>query len=193
MGVTGFRFIVSLFTLKGLNFFNHLKQESMKRTFNQLLRVFMLFALVSVTVISCKPKIKDTDIESKIQANTALSSIVASVKDGVVTLSGEVKDDAEKAMVETTVKAIEGVKQVVNNCTIAPPPPPPAPPVITADDPLTKGITDALKDFPKVKATAADGVITVTGETTKAEWKKIKMALDALHPKKVIANELKIK
>jgi hypothetical protein len=64
---------------------------------------------------------------------------------------------------------------------------------IAADDPLTKGITDALKDYPTVKATAADGVITVTGETTKADWKKIKMALDALHPKKVTATDLKIK
>ena len=164
----------------------------MKRAFLQLLQVFLFAALVSVTVISCKPKIKDSDIEAKIQSNTALSGIVASVKDGVVTLSGEVKDDAEKAVVETAVKGIEGVKQVVNNCTIAPPPPP-APVEIAADDPLTKGITDVLKDYPTVKATAADGVITVTGETTKANWKKIKMALDALHPKKVTATDLKIK
>ena len=165
----------------------------MKRTFHQLLQVFLFASLVTVTAISCKPKIKDSDIEAKIQANTALSDIAASVKDGVVTLSGEVKDESEKTMVETAVKGIEGVKQVVNNCTIAPPPPPPAPVEIAADDPLTKGITDALKDYPTVKATAADGVITVTGETTKADWKKIKMALDALHPKKVTATDLKIK
>jgi len=164
----------------------------MKRTFHQLVQGFLLVALVSVTAIACKPKIKDSDIEAKIQANTALSGVVASVKDGVVTLSGEVKDDAEKAVVETAVKSIEGVKQVVNNCTMAPPPPP-APVEIAADDPLTKGITDVLKDYPTVKATAADGVITVTGETTKADWKKIKMALDALHPKKVTATDLKIK
>ena len=165
----------------------------MKRRINQLLQAVMFVTLIRYMTFSCKPKIKDTDIEAKIHANAALSNLTASVKDGVVTLSGEVKDDAEKSTVETAVKGIEGVKQVVNNCTVAPPPPPPAPPVIAADDPLTKGITDALKDFPKVKATAAEGVITVTGETTKAEWKKIKMALDALHPKKVIANELKIK
>ena len=164
----------------------------MKRTFHQLLQVFLFVSLVSVTAISCKPKIKDSDIEAKIQANTALSDIAASVKDGVVTLNGEVKDESEKTMVETAVKGIEGVKQVVNNCTIAPPPPP-APVEIAADDPLTKGIADALKDYPAVKATAADGVITVAGEATKADWKKIKMALDALHPKKVTATDLKIK
>ena len=164
----------------------------MKRTFHQLLQVFLFAALVSVTVFSCKPKIKDSDIEAKIQSNTALSGIVASVKDGVVTLSGEVKNDAEKGAVETAVQSIEGVKQVINNCTITPLPPP-APVEIAADDPLTKGINDALKDHPTVKATASDGVITVTGETTKADWKKIKMALDALHPRKVTATDLKIK
>lgn len=167
----------------------------MKRTLHRLLASSLFIALTSVMLFSCKPKIKDADIEAKIQSNTALSHLVANVKDGVVTLSGECKDEADKAACETAVKGIEGVKQVVNNTTIAPPPPAPAPApvVIAADDPLTKGITDALKDFPTVKATAKDGIITVTGETTKADWKKIKIALDALKPKKVDPAGLKIK
>lgn len=164
----------------------------MKKTLFRLLQVSMFVAMASIWLFSCKPKIKDQDIEAKIQSNTALSHLVASVQDGVVTLSGECKDPTDQMNCETAVKSIEGVKQVVNNTTIAPPPAP-APVEIAADDPLTKGITDALKDFPTVKATAADGIITVTGETTAANWKKIKMALDGLHPKKVDATSLKIK
>ena len=165
----------------------------MKKTRNRLLRVSMFVAMTSIWLFSCKPKISDQDIETKIQSNSALSHLAVSVKDGVVTLSGEAKDDADRTNSEAAVKSIEGVKEVVNNTTIAPPPPPPSAPVeIAADDPLTKGIADALKDFPTVKATANDGVITVTGETTAANWKKIKMTLDGLKPKKVDATALKI-
>lgn len=167
----------------------------MKRTFSRLLSASLLVAITSVWLFSCKPKIKDADIQTTIQSNTALSHLVASVKDGVVTLSGECKDEADKTACENAVKQIPGVKSVVNNTTIAPPPPPPAPApvVVAADDPLTKGITDALKDYPTVKATAKDGIITVTGEASAANWKKIKIALDGLKPKKVDATGLKIK
>ena len=165
----------------------------MKRTFFRLLSASLLVTFASIWLFSCKPKIKDEDIQTQIQSNAALSHLVASVKEGVVTLSGECKDDAEKAAAESTIKQIAGVKNVINNTTIAPPPPPPAPVEIAADDPLTKGITDALKDYPTVKATAKDGIITVTGESNAANWKKIKIALDALKPKKVDASGLTIK
>lgn len=162
----------------------------MRRKLRGLLQVSVYVAIASLWLFSCKPKITDQDIESKIQTNSALSHLSAAVKDGVVTLTGECRDDMERSSCEAAVKSIAGVKQVVNNLTIAPPP---APVVITADDPLTKGVTDALKDFPGVMATVKDGVITVTGETTAADWKKIKMALDGLRPKKVDPSGLKIK
>ena len=165
----------------------------MKKTRYRLLRVSIFVAMAGIWLFSCKPKISDQDIETKIQSNSALSHLAVTVKDGVVTLSGEAKDDADRTNSEAAVKSIEGVKEVVNNTTIAPPPPPPSAPVeIAADDPLTKGIADALKDFPTVKATANDGVITVTGDTSAANWKKIKMTLDGLKPKKVDATALKI-
>lgn len=164
----------------------------MQKQLSRLLFPFLLMLAMGVTVISCKPKIKDADIEAKIQSTTGLSGFVTTVKDGVVTVSGAAADDAQKAAAETAIKAIEGVKNVVNNITIAPPPAP-APVAISGDDQLNKGITDALKDFPTVKATAKDSVIVVTGESSAANWKKIKMALDGLKPKKVDATGLKIK
>ena len=67
------------------------------------------------------------------------------------------------------------------------------PPVaITPDDPLTAGVRDATKDFPTVTATVNDGVIAVSGELKADDWKKLKMALDGLKPKKVDAAGLKI-
>ncbi|MBX3240421.1 MAG: BON domain-containing protein [Chitinophagaceae bacterium] len=163
----------------------------MQKALSRLFKVTLFIAMAAFWLFSCKPKIKDADIQTQIQNNPVLSHLVATVKDGVVTLSGECKDLAEKEACENVVKQIPGVKSVVNNATIAPPP---APPVeIAADDPLTKGVADALKDHPTIKATVAEGVISVTGEATAANWRKVKIALDGLKPKKVDASGLTIK
>ncbi|MEO7209554.1 MAG: BON domain-containing protein, partial [Chitinophagaceae bacterium] len=82
---------------------------------------------------------------------------------------------------------------VDDQATIAAPPPPPAPVVtISPDDALTKMVMDATKDFSGVKATIADGVITLNGEIKKSELPKLMMTLNSMKPKK-IQNNLVIK
>lgn len=157
----------------------------MKRTFQLMFAV--LFMAFSIT--SCKPK--DEDIQKGVtEAVKAVSGVSAEVKDGVVTLTGAVADDAAKAAAETAAKAVKGVKSVTNSLTVTPPP---SAPVVNADDVLTKAVADAVKDFPSVKAAVKDGVVTVTGELNALKWKTLKMALDALKPKKVDATGLKVK
>lgn len=152
-------------------------------------------AAFAVYLPACKGKLKDADVktaaEAVIAANPDYKGLVVDVKDGIATVTGEVRDASVQSALKTSLGAVKGVKSIQDNTTIAAPPPPP--PVIAADDPLTQGINDALKDFPSVKATVKDGIISVTGETTAANWKKIKIALDALRPKKVDASGLKIK
>ncbi|WP_429047616.1 BON domain-containing protein [Chitinophaga sp. W3I9] len=146
-------------------------------------------------MISCKSKPKDADIQAAV--TTALQSspgVSADVKDGVVTLSGSVATQADKDAAEAAVKLNQGVKSVVNNVTVAPPPPPPPAPVeVTADDSLKTAVASIVKDFPGIQADVKDGVITITGEQKADRWKKLKMALDALKPKKVDASGLKVK
>lgn len=146
-------------------------------------------------MISCKSKPKDADIQAAV--TTALQSspgVTADVKDGVVTLSGSVASQADKDAAEAAVKLNQGVKSVVNNVTVTPPPPPaPAAPVVTADDSLKTAVAGIVKDFPGIQADVKDGVITITGEQKADRWKKLKMALDALKPKKVDASGLKVK
>jgi hypothetical protein len=81
---------------------------------------------------------------------------------------------------------------VVNNVTLTPPPPVFIPPVITADDPLMQSVKDATKDYPGVKAEVKDGVITLTGDITKASLPKLMMTLNGLNARK-IDNKLTIK
>jgi hyperosmotically inducible protein len=154
------------------------------------------FAL-STTLSSCG--VKDSTIQEKIteaaKTTPELAAVTATVKDGVVTLSGELKDDAAKMASETAVKAIKGVKNVVDNITIAPPPAPVvtvAPVVIAADDALTKGVADATKDFPTVKAAVQDGVVTLTGDLKRSSLPKLMQSLMSLKPKKV-NNQLTLK
>lgn len=152
-----------------------------------------VFLSASVLFFSCKPK--DSDVQAKITekfaATPECTGASASVADGVATLTGEVKDDACKNMAENTAKDIKGVKSVVNDLTTTPPPPPPTP-AVNPDSELTKGVTDATKDFPTVTAAVNNGEITLTGSIKRADLQKLMQTLNTLKPKK-INNQLTIK
>jgi len=153
----------------------------------------LILSMGILFMVSCKGKPKDADIQAAV--TTALQStpgVSADVKDGVVTLSGAVATEADKDAAAAAAKVTQGVKSVVNNVTVTPPPPPPAPEV-TADDALKTSVAAIVKDFPGIQADVKDGVITITGEQKADRWKKLKMALDALKPKKVDASGLKVK
>ena len=157
------------------------------------LGLFLFSGILFLSVVSCG--VKDSTISEaiteKAQTVPELAPIRASVADGVVTLSGECKDSSAKQAAEDAVKGIKGVKSVVNNCTITPPPLP-APVVISPDDALNKGVTDAIKDYPTVKASVQDGVITLTGNLKRSSLQKLMMALNTLKPKKIV-NQLSLK
>jgi hyperosmotically inducible protein len=163
----------------------------MRTSFLRFAFVFAATAFIAVSLPSCKSGPKDADLEKtvsdKIAAlSTDATGLSGTVKDGVVTLSGSFKDDATKTAFEAGVKAIPGVKSVVDNATVAPPPPPVAAPVTVADDAaLKQGVTDATKDFPGVTATVQDSVITLKGEITKAKLPKLMMTLHSLKAKKI--------
>lgn len=155
--------------------------------------IVISFVIPGILVSSCKEK--DSKIQAAVETslkNSGMPEISASVKDGVATLTGECKSDAEKAEVESMIAKVKGVKQVVNNCTVAPLPTAPAPVEIAADDPLSKGVTDAIKDYSGVKADVKDGVITLTGEIKRSELQKLMQTLHTLKPKR-IDNKLTIK
>ena len=153
------------------------------------LPTFILF----VSLAGCNSKTSDADVKTSvdnaISANSDLSGTYTDVKDGVVTLSGQVKDETAKSLAETTAKGVKGVKSVDNNLTVAPPPA--APVEITADDPLKASVDNTIKEYPGVAATVKDGVITLTGQIKRADLQNLMKALNTLKPKK-IENQLTI-
>lgn len=161
---------------------------------NSCMAMLLLLIIAAFSISSCGPndsKIQ-ADVETTIRNNPSTTGIAANVQKGVVTLSGECKDDAGKLAVESEVAKVKGVKQVVNNCTVAPPPTQPAPVTIAQDDTLLKNVNDAIKDYPGAKATVNDGVVTLTGVIKRADLRKLMMSLQSLRPKK-IDNQLTVK
>ena len=141
--------------------------------------------MVSVLVLgalSCNKKPKDADIQASVEAvlsaDADMKNTMVTVNEGVATISGECKDEACKARCEEAVKKVEGVKSVVNNCTVAPPPAV-VPPV---SDALSQAVADAVKDYPGVKAELKDAVLTLTGEIKRTDLQKLMQSLNALTP-----------
>lgn len=165
----------------------------MKQKFANYLLFLGTALLFSMTIPGCKSKVKDSDVrtsaETSLRSNPDLSGVNVEIKDGVATLSGQVKDNASREAAESTVKGVKGVKSVNNNISVMPAP---APVEITADDPLKSGVTDAIKDHPGVTADVNDGVITLTGQINKTDLSRLMQKLNALKPKR-IENKLTIK
>jgi len=151
----------------------------------------VLFLFVATT--SCNSKSKDADIKMEVDkaiaANASLSTVSTSVNEGVVTLSGEVKDESTKTAAEEAARGVNGVKSVTNNLSVTPPP---ATVVITADDPLKASVDNTVKAYPGVSASIQDGVVTLTGEIKRVDLQKLMMELNSLKPKS-IENKLTIK
>ena len=155
------------------------------------LRLFLLTAALSVLLgfTSCKGGAKDSDIQTsfnqKVQTDSRLQGVSATVAEGVVTLNGQCPDESCRSYAEQSAKEIKGVKSVVNNITVAPPA---APPDISSDAALETGLKDATKDYPGVTATASNGEVTLSGTIERDRLPKLMQAIHGLNPKKVNNN-----
>src|SRR6476661_5701996 len=95
-------------------------------------RVFASLITLCLAIAACGPK--DADIKAEAdKAIAGMQGLTVDVAAGVATISGQAANDAAKASAEAAVKAVKGVKSVVDNATVAPPP---APVIISADDSL---------------------------------------------------------
>ena len=150
-----------------------------------------LAVAVSFGAISCKKKVSDADLQT--QATTIVTSnpnASVEVKDGVAHLSGTFANQADKDAMITKLKAVSGVKEVMDMSTIAPAAPVAAPvQTTTAVDPaVQQKVQDAVKDFPSVKVEVVNGELTLTGTVSSTQARKIKESVDALKVGKVNFN-----
>lgn len=141
-----------------------------------------LAVAVSFGAVSCKKKVSDADLQT--QATTVVTSnpnASVEVKEGVAHLSGTFADQQSKDAMIAKLKAISGVKDVMDMSTVAAPPPPPSVETTSAVDPaVQKKVQDAVKDFPSVKVEVVNGQLTLTGNVSGQQARKIKESVDAL-------------
>ena len=160
---------------------------------SKLLQMLGLVLAVTMFFTSCKPSDSAIAEAVKSKVSSVTQGLNVDVKEGVVTLTGQVADDATKAAVESALQGIKGVKTVVNNTTLPPPPPPPPPVQINPDDVLRSTIQSAFdtKGFKGITAAVSNGEVTLTGDVKKADLQKVMQVANESKPKKVI-NQMKV-
>src|SRR5258708_21475888 len=97
-----------------------------------MLRRKLLLSTLSLSLLlafACNKPSDDavtTSIKAKLYSEPLLKSASVDViaKDGIVTLTGQVPDDAARLAAQHIAATTPGVKTVVDQTTLAPPPPP---------------------------------------------------------------------
>ncbi len=152
----------------------------------------LLGMVLAISLLSCAPK--DADLEKQISEKLNTAGVHVTVHDGVATIVGTCDDEAFKKNIERSVKSVEGVKSVVNNCQIPEPnvEPAAAAVVINPDNDLDKSVGKVIKAYNGVSATVVGGVVTLSGEIKREQLQPLIQSIQELKPKKV-DNKLTIK
>lgn len=162
----------------------------MKKALLQLSAVLLMSASISFT--ACKSGPKDSDIQkdfdNQLTQNPQLRTVTATVKDGVVTLTGLCPDEACRTNAEASARNIKGVKNIVNNITVNQT----APVVIADDGTLKTAVDEIVKKYDDVEATVQNGEVTLRGNIERDNLQKLMMDLNSANAKK-INNQLTIK
>lgn len=145
---------------------------------------------VSFASVSCKKKVSDADLQT--QATTVVTSTptaTVEIKEGVAHLSGTFPDQTSKDAAITQLKAIKGVKDVHDMAKVETPVA--STPIENAsmvDPAVQQKVKDAVKDFPSVNVEVVNNELTLTGNVSAAQARKIKESVDALKVGKVNFN-----
>lgn len=154
----------------------------MKKTF----AMAAMALAISFGSVSCKKKVSDAELTT--QATTVVTSnpgATVEVKDGTAHLSGTFPDEASRDEMISQLKAIPGIKDVMDMTRIEAP----VVETVSAVDPaVQQKVQDAVKDFPSVKVEVVNGELTLTGDVSPAQARKIKESVDALQAGKVNYN-----
>jgi hyperosmotically inducible periplasmic protein len=148
----------------------------------------MVVFILGSLLYSCKAN--DANIQEAAHAKAIAidPGVNVTVNEGVVTVTGQVKDRATQDALGNSLKDVKGVKSVVNNTTVA------SSEVQVNPDNLIRAAINAnflQKGIRDVDFTVAGGVVTLTGEISREDLQKVMRAVNEAKPKKV-NNELKL-
>ncbi|MEJ7739989.1 MAG: BON domain-containing protein [Chitinophagaceae bacterium] len=153
----------------------------------------IVFICLSLVLSACGPNDQKVSENVKSSISVLDPNIQVNVTGGVVTLSGEAKDETTKNAAENAVKEIKGVKSVVNNISVRREEVVP-PVTINADDMIRKSVDSSFsaKNIRGVNVSVTNGEVTLTGDVKRADLAKVMQAANESKPKRVV-NQLTIK
>lgn len=157
------------------------------------IRSILLGMGLSLSLMACSPN--DADIQKEISEKLGdAPSVQVTVHEGVATIVGTCDDETFKKNIERSVKAVKGVKSVVNNCQLPQPNEEPAAAavIINSDADLDKSVGKVIKGYDGVSATVVGGVVTLSGEIKRNQLQPLIQSIQELKPQKV-DNKLTIK
>lgn len=146
----------------------------------------LLGIVLALSFASCAPK--DADIEKAITEKLGDSpGVQVTVHEGVATITGTCEDEIFKKNIEKSVKAVKGVKSVVNTCELARANQEPAAAtvVINSDAELDKSVHKVVDAYDGVSVTVVGGVVTLSGEIKREKLQPLMQSLQELKPGKV--------
>ncbi|WP_312076484.1 BON domain-containing protein [Chryseobacterium sp.] len=150
----------------------------MKKTF----AMAALAIAVSFASVSCNKKVSDADLQTeaaKVVATTSTATV--EIKEGVAHLSGTFPDQASKDAAIAQLKAVKGVKDVHDMAKVeAPVVDTPIETASVVDPAIEQKVKDAVKDFPSVTVEVVNNELTLTGNVSSVQARKIKESVDAL-------------
>jgi osmotically-inducible protein OsmY len=154
---------------------------------NNLLRLVLPVAILLAASCGGRSDEKiQSDVQEKMQANAGNNSmyknVTATVKDGVVQLSGECEGSNCADSAAMLVKNIDGVKNVTNNVKQA---------QTGTDLTLRTSVQTIISKYQGVQADVATGVVVLRGSIQRDQLQPLMNELHALQPKK-IDNQLAI-
>lgn len=143
----------------------------------------LLFLMITT---SCNNKPNDAELQDNIakqmQSNQGYTGVNASVKEGVVTLTGACEGENCASEIERQVKGMEGVKKVENNIQHDQ----------STDLTLRTSVQSTISKYEGVQADVAAGVVVLRGSISRDQVQPLMNELQSHKPKK-IDNQLAIK
>jgi hyperosmotically inducible protein len=164
-----------------------------------------LVLIVAATLIGCSstpvksPDVSDNIRKSLAQPNFKDVSVSQDLDKGVVTLTGHVAGDADKAQAESIARSIAGGQVVSNQIAVIPPGNESEAKAVNSDldSAIDKNLDAALIQqglHKGVKYAVKNGVVTLTGEVvSQADRRQVETVASAVPNVQQVVNELQVK
>jgi hyperosmotically inducible protein len=130
-----------------------------------------LLAVASLFLLTVACRMRDPEIAESVRSKVSslAQGISVEVREGIVTLTGEVADSALRSSIEGMSKGVVGVRSVVNAIRVSPPPPVPATREVVRERILAaleaRGIRDVTVDVDTAMVATLSGFIDISKDS----------------------------